>query len=153
MSCRSRRDAHAEASRVLLEKVCTELHLPEELTKQAIDHLLQERQLKGRDSVHLTGRNQSLLSRPRFYFAEQRIAENLFRLLESPALTNFGSSTELLDACQERLDLRLDSVQHQAIQSALQHKVLILTGGPGTGKTSLLKAYVAIVSKKTDRIL
>ena len=84
-----------------------ELHLPEERTKQAIDHLLQERQLKDRDSVHLTGGNRSLLSRPRFYFAEQCIAENLFRLLESPPLTNFGPSVELLDACQERLDLRL----------------------------------------------
>ena len=130
---------------LLLEKVCIELHLPEERTRQAIDHLLQERQLKGRDSVHLTGGNQSLLSRPRFYFAEQRIAENLFRLLESAALTNFGPSAELLDACQERLDLRLDSVQHQAIQAALQHKVLILTGGPGTGKTTIVRFILELM--------
>tara|TARA_A100001015_G_scaffold220825_1_gene248479 strand:- start:126 stop:2180 length:2055 start_codon:yes stop_codon:yes gene_type:complete len=43
--------------------------------------------------------------------------------------------------------------QVQALEGLCEHPVSILHGGPGTGKTSLLKAYVAIVSKKTDRIL
>ena len=41
--------------------------------------------------------------------------------------------------------LRLDSVQHQAIQAALQHKVLILTGGPGTGKTTIVRFILELM--------
>ncbi len=47
----------------------------------------------------------------------------------------------------------LSSDQVVALEGLCNHSVSILYGGPGTGKTSLLNAYVSIVSKKTDRIL
>ncbi len=52
-----------------------------------------------------------------------------------------------------RLTQTLSMDQIEALEGVCEHSVSILYGGPGTGKTSLLRAYVEIVSKKTDRIL
>ena len=52
-----------------------------------------------------------------------------------------------------RLAVDLSPDQVSALEGICSHSVSILYGGPGTGKTSLLRAYVDIVSKKTNRIL
>lgn len=129
----------------LIEKASSELHLPLGRVEQALSQLLQERQLKSRELAGASGSSHTLLARPRFYYAEQRIAENLYRLLDSPALTEFGAADGLLAEIQERLELRLDTVQHQAVKAALEHKVLILTGGPGTGKTTIIRFILELM--------
>ena len=52
-----------------------------------------------------------------------------------------------------RLAVDLSPDQVAALEGICSHSVSILYGGPGTGKTSLLRAYVDIVSKKTNRIV
>ena len=52
-----------------------------------------------------------------------------------------------------QINQTLSADQIAALEGLCKHSVSILYGGPGTGKTSLLKAYVTILSKKTDRIL
>ncbi len=129
----------------LQEKAATELSIPAATVEKAIQHLLEERQLKAR---HVTLKGlpaQVMLSRPRFYYAEQQIAENLFRILDSPALTELEANDALIEATQEHLELRLDPAQRAAIEAALEHKVLILTGGPGTGKTTIVRFILELM--------
>ena len=76
-----------------------------------------------------------MLARPRFYFAEQRIVENFQRLIDSEAFTKFDAERDLIASQENRLGIELDAVQLEAIHAALQNKVVIITGGPGTGKT------------------
>ena len=52
-----------------------------------------------------------------------------------------------------QINQTLSADQIAALEGLCKHSVSILYGGPGTGKTSLLKAYVTILSKKTNRIL
>lgn len=81
------------------------------------------------------------------YHAEARVAAAIRRLLSTPSglkvqgiesssLDLFGSST-----------LMLEEEQREAITQALRHKVLVVTGGPGTGKTTLLVSLLAILRR------
>ena len=70
---------------------------------------------------------------PPFYFAEIGVAGKVRALMEAPAQVLPEAD---LDALERRNRIEYDGVQREAIRSALRHKVLILTGGPGTGKST-----------------
>ncbi len=53
---------------------------------------------------------------------------------------------------QDKLGVQLSESQHQAVQLALQSKVLIITGGPGVGKTTLVKAILTILGAKRLKV-
>jgi exodeoxyribonuclease V alpha subunit len=95
------------------------------------------------------------------YRAEQRVAEALHRLLSSPSVTlgggrkPAGASTaeprELLGLSDlELIDPSfaiLEEEQQEAVRQALQQKILVITGGPGTGKTTLLNSLLALLRR------
>ena len=96
-----------------------------------------------------------------FYRAEQRVADALHRLLSSPSVTlgAGGKPTNRSSAEPRELiglaDLTLidqsfavlEEEQQEAVRQALQQKVLVITGGPGTGKTTLLNALLALLRR------
>jgi exodeoxyribonuclease V alpha subunit len=51
------------------------------------------------------------------------------------------------------MNMTFSNAQRQAIAAAVDHKVLIITGGPGTGKTTLLRALIEILEAKKLRVL
>ena len=82
------------------------------------------------------------------YNAEWQIADHLHRLLtvdpeKLPATTIEKTVTKVAD--QSRITY--DQVQKEAIKTALNSKVMLLTGGPGTGKTPIIKGIVASYAK------
>ena len=78
------------------------------------------------------------------YQAEQQIADCLHNLLTDSALKRPSDRrvTTVLDEIEAGLDYDYDAVQREAITKALQSPVLLLTGGPGTGKTTIVKGIV-----------
>jgi exodeoxyribonuclease V alpha subunit len=54
---------------------------------------------------------------------------------------------------ESRTGMRLSDAQRQAIAAVVDHKVLIITGGPGTGKTTLLRSLIEILERKRLRSL
>ncbi|MCZ0756054.1 SF1B family DNA helicase RecD2 [Anoxybacillus sp. J5B_2022] len=85
---------------------------------------------------------------PSLYFAEKGIVTNVKRLLQQ-AVTAFPESEFLLALGQleERLSVQYDPLQKEAIQQALSSPLFILTGGPGTGKTTVIKGIVEIFAE------
>lgn len=93
------------------------------------------------------------------YRAEQRVAGALQRLLSSPSVTlgrgkklDAGAKVEPRELIGlsdlELIDQSfaiLEEEQQEAVRQALQHKVLVITGGPGTGKTTLLNSLLALL--------
>ncbi len=85
--------------------------------------------------------------------AENSVGERLRRLLISPRFLPPIKVDAALQWAGERLGIRLSEAQRQAVAAGLDHKVLIITGGPGTGKTTLLRALIKILAAKNLRVL
>jgi exodeoxyribonuclease V alpha subunit len=83
-----------------------------------------------------------------FRDAEKRVARRLRKIIAAPAHDDLpGSLSEeraakAVDWVEAQLGVELGADQRQALRVALSHKVLLVTGGPGTGKTTLIDAIV-----------
>ncbi|MGE5554209.1 MAG: ATP-dependent RecD-like DNA helicase [Betaproteobacteria bacterium] len=78
-----------------------------------------------------------------FYHAEREVAARLLALARFPLPSLFLGSTTLAEATAEG-DLRLAREQQTALEMALESGVLVLTGGPGTGKTTILRQLIRL---------
>lgn len=88
------------------------------------------------------------------YFAfEQGIARDLIRLTSSPQAIRPIDAAKAADWVQGQLSIQFAEQQKAAITQALTDKVHIITGGPGTGKSTITNAILAVASKLTDKIL
>jgi exodeoxyribonuclease V alpha subunit len=74
------------------------------------------------------------------YQAERTIAKAVASILSSDALPPF--SEETLTALQAEMEMPLAEAQQQAVRMAMEHPLSILTGGPGTGKTTTLRVIL-----------
>jgi exodeoxyribonuclease V alpha subunit len=98
--------------------------------------------LEGRRCVFLAG----------LYRAEQMIAERL------RVLTSAGPAWPLIDAAkaipwvERRTGLQLAASQREAVRVALSSKVLVITGGPGVGKTTLVNSILKVLIAKQIRV-
>ena len=79
------------------------------------------------------------------FYAEAGIKKHLTRILDTPLENAFSDDDiqEEIAAVEEDFAISYDQVQRKAIQEALQSKVFILTGGPGTGKTTVINGLIA----------
>ncbi len=90
---------------------------------------------------------------PFFYRAEQGIAQEISRLLRSPSFLRSIDKAKALEWVQEQLHIQLAIEQKEAVQEGLSQKLMIITGGPGTGKSTITKAILRIYEKITSKIL
>ena len=90
---------------------------------------------------------------PRLEKAEATVALNLAETLETPAATKPIILNTSIAWYQGRLDIRLAEGQREALGAALTEKVVVITGGPGTGKTTLIRGIVEILGHKEQKVV
>lgn len=88
-----------------------------------------------------------------FHAFEQGIGQDLKRLLVSTQTLRSIDTMKACDWVQVQQKIQFALQQKEAIQKALQDKIHIITGGPGTGKSTITNAILEISSKLTDKIL
>jgi exodeoxyribonuclease V alpha subunit len=81
---------------------------------------------------------------PPFYGAEYKLAERLLLLLSEPLTVDMPRVEKWIDRFVAKTGLPLSDQQRQAVAIAASQRVLVLTGGPGTGKTASTRAIVAL---------
>ncbi|WP_051024249.1 MULTISPECIES: SF1B family DNA helicase RecD2 [Bacillus] len=87
---------------------------------------------------------------PSLYYSEKGIATNIQRILAQTEYSNAFPESEFLLALgelEERLQVEYAPAQKEGIQTALMSPMMILTGGPGTGKTTVIKGIVELYSE------
>jgi exodeoxyribonuclease V alpha subunit len=93
------------------------------------------------------------------YYSETGVANRLYRLLTEgePRLARFAAADidwpTLLAATQVETGVLLAPQQVEAVTTALTHRLTVLTGGPGTGKTTTLRAVLALCRRAGYRVL
>jgi len=81
-----------------------------------------------------------------YYAAEKYLAERLKKLIAAPKSIRRIDSGKAIKWVQERLSLILAEKQIEAVRRAAENKVMVITGGPGTGKTTIINAILKIFS-------
>ena len=85
--------------------------------------------------------------------AERIIAERLMRLANGALPWPWIDADKALPWVEQRIGLALAESQVAAIRLALTSKVLVMTGGPGVGKTTIVKAILRILAAKGTNLL
>ncbi len=89
----------------------------------------------------------------RFHVSEQGIARRLRDLLAHPRQLPLMDRDELLAAAEKQLGLALSSQQALAVRDSVERKVMVITGGPGTGKTTIIKSIITIQERIGHRVM
>ena len=88
-----------------------------------------------------------------YYIYETFIAQVLGRLAQTPLQRTHINAQKALEWVQEQLKLQLARRQAQAVAMALQQNILVITGGPGTGKTTIIRAITRLFERLGAQIL
>ena len=130
--------------------------LPVAQTILEVDPTLIEAQMRDMIENHLLAKEEMgepfIWLKP-FYAYEQGISRDFMRLLRSPLAIRSINTARAADWVQEQLKIEFAAQQKEAVIKALTDKVHIITGGPGTGKSTITKAILTISGKLTDKIL
>ncbi len=130
------------------ERAAAILELPEEGIEAALVALAATEQvaidgLEAGEPVYLKS----------LHVSERGAAERLGALLAVPATSIAIDRERALAWLEETLALELAPEQREAIRRAVTSKLLIVTGGPGTGKTTIVNGIIRVLEKKGRRIL
>ena len=82
-----------------------------------------------------------------FYEAEKNIAERLISLKNSENIKYISTLKKDLEKIEKDINIELSDKQREAIESVNDNNVCIITGGPGTGKTTIIKAIIELYKK------
>ena len=88
-----------------------------------------------------------------YYKAEVGIAKKLIRLLHSKSNISPFNIDSAIDWARKNISINLAKDQKRAIELAILKKVMVLTGGPGTGKTTIIRCILEIYKTAKARIL
>ncbi len=85
---------------------------------------------------------------PAMHAAEKGCANRLKRLLAAPLDHITIHMENALKWAEKRFDIALSKEQREAIRIGVQAKIMVITGGPGTGKTTVINSLLAILERK-----
>lgn len=87
-----------------------------------------------------------------YFDAEKYISVKLDRLNKLCERVSLRDSDRFIDQLELELDITYAPLQRKAITDALESGVMVLTGGPGTGKTTVIRALISVFEKMDMRI-
>lgn len=128
------------------------LEVNEELVFQRLEVLQKENRIE-RFPLILSGEKKAHVWFKPFFYAEIGIAKELNAIKNSPSLLRSFDTAKALVWVQEKLNIKLAKSQLEAVLSSLTTKLLIITGGPGTGKSTITHAILKILEQLTSKIL
>lgn len=143
----------------ILRETTQMLEVNEEAVGEGIQRALREERIRLEevswdDEITGTPWRGQVLYLDKMYHAELGAATALRKLLAeaTPAATP-QQVTQLLEELQDRHGLDLGEEQREALQQTLGSRVSIITGGPGTGKTTMVRALVHILKDRGLNVL
>ena len=125
------------------------LDIPEPAVEVAVETLLRDGLLKAAEE---SAEGEPFLARPRMVRAEEAIAKHLARIRRSEPSAKVKEGAERIADLEKASGLYLAEEQRRAVEATLENKVLIVTGGPGTGKTTLIRFILGLMAEAEPEV-
>lgn len=135
-----------EALRVTIVKI---LEIDGASSQEHIKHALT--QLYQHDKIKLIShKEKNFITLPKFYHSEKGIAKKILRMLEHPHARFAPDASTVYQSLRypDAKGIELNEDQQRGILTCLQNKISIITGGPGTGKTTLVKRLITFLEEQ-----
>ena len=150
------RDAASASGHVYLpeKELCAStasmLQVSPDLCQQALRALLVSGALKGEMDDGTESRRIYL---PFYWRAEQEVALRLRELMTAIRPDKFAGALRAISAFEKVHGITFSQTQRQAIRGALENGVFVITGGPGTGKTTIINCILELLSPDNQTVL
>ncbi len=131
----------------LTPAACSMLESDEKETEKALENVLSDGTAV---SVSFGGREVIYLKD--YFEAERYIAAKLYQLESLCERVSVRDADRFVDRLEIELDITYAALQRKAILDAMESGVMVLTGGPGTGKTTVIRAVISVFEKMGMRI-
>jgi exodeoxyribonuclease V alpha subunit len=120
------------------------------LLTAALEHLLNEGRLKIESNIDPSD---DAIYLPALWQSERSIARRLKKLLNSSVHVDAQRISDWLARFTQTKNIELSEEQQFAVRLAVQSRVMVLTGGPGTGKTTTTRTIVALFQAMKKHVL
>ena len=140
----------------LISKSCEILEVERESVISALGRLAVDRIIVMEDFNDVEGavnKNHKAVYLAKFHLCETSIARRLKMLGAAPKSIRDVDSSKAIDWVHGQLAITLAEKQVEAVRRAIDSKVMIITGGPGTGKTTIINAVLKIYAKLRTKIM
>ena len=147
-------DGHCFATRnQLIVKAQELLEVEEPELEITLDEMLRTNDVIQDQEIIVSEKNsQTAIYLPPYYFAESGCAKRLIRLISCGQGCK-ADPEEILQKVVSQSSIIYDDIQLEAVKTAISSKVMVLTGGPGTGKTTTTLGIIAAYKQAGCRII
>ena len=113
-------------------------------------------ELRANDEIVIEERNDGTgtwIYLSNFYYTEQEIALRIKRLQQASNVKKIKNIQTILKKIELNSNIELSEKQKEAIELVNENNVTIITGGPGTGKTTIIKSIIDIYQQKGNKVV
>ncbi|NLI22499.1 MAG: ATP-dependent RecD-like DNA helicase [Clostridiales bacterium] len=135
---------------ILAERGVRMLRVDGELVETQITQALLSKMLV---AFRLPDQEDDCLCLPFYFHAESEIATRLIYLMEARPYKKVTGLTARIAALEIELGIKLSPMQRKAVRSAVEEGLLIITGGPGTGKTTIIRCILHLLRDDNEILL
>ncbi len=110
--------------------------------------------LKAKDEIIIENRDEiEWVYLENFYKVENEIALRLERLEKAPNMKKIENIDIALKNIEKKSDIELSEKQREAVKAINKNNVTIITGGPGTGKTTIIKTIIELYEERKKKVV
>lgn len=135
---------------VLLENLKKLLNLDIDLYQNVVEDIFKQLMFDG-SVKEAKFENEPCIMLEKYYFVEKKLAQNLIRLKEQADDQNLDLSSEISEF-ERKNGITFHDTQKNAIKLAVNKGVCVITGGPGTGKTTIIRCILNILQLQRKKV-
>ena len=87
-----------------------------------------------------------------YYDAEKRVAERLLEMSQLVFDINISETEKLIEEVEADTGIQLAEAQLEAVRCVFENSAMVITGGPGTGKTTIIKTIIELMNRSRRRV-
>ncbi len=134
----------------LVERAVDILNIPDEIVTEAVEYGLKTGRLVQEDDCNS---GLLLIYLRKLYLAEVELTKDLKALAAGKHPCPPINIEKAIIWCQEKIGIELAPAQREALALAVTEKVVVMTGGPGVGKTTLVNAIIKVLAAKKLKVV